>query len=102
MVSPKLVNSGMSYRRRIVPAALTGMMATGRAAFTFVVTDPDTDFAEIAALVEEWGLAPVWVMPEGATREKVLARMDAIMVEQQHRRDSDDDAKRPVHASPTT
>lgn len=31
-------------------------MATRRAAFKFVVTDPDTDFAEIADLVEEFGL----------------------------------------------
>lgn len=78
VVSPKLANSGMDYGSRIVPAALTGLMATGRAAFKFVVTDPDTDFDEIAELVEEFGLAPVWVMPEGDTREKVLAGMDAI------------------------
>jgi 7-carboxy-7-deazaguanine synthase len=78
VVSPKLSNSGMNYRSRIVPAALTGLMATGRAAFKFVVTDPGTDFAEVAELVGEFGLTPVWVMPEGDTREKVLAGMDAI------------------------
>lgn len=78
VVSPKLANSGMTYGSRIVPAALTGLMATGRAAFKFVITDPATDFEEIAKLVDEFGLAPVWVMPEGDTREKVLAGMDAI------------------------
>jgi 7-carboxy-7-deazaguanine synthase len=78
VVSPKLANSGMSYGSCIVPAALAGLMATGRAAFKFVITDPVIDFEEIAELVEEFGLAPVWVMPEGDTREKVLAGMDAI------------------------
>jgi hypothetical protein len=33
VVSPKLANSGMDYGSRIVPAALTGLMATGRTAF---------------------------------------------------------------------
>lgn len=78
VVSPKLVNSGMPYALRIVPAALAAFLATRRAAFKFVVTDPDTDFDEIAGLVEDFGLDPVWVMPEGETREKVLAGMDAI------------------------
>jgi 7-carboxy-7-deazaguanine synthase len=80
VVSPKLANSGMPYAVRIVPAALAGFMATGRAAFKFVVTDPDTDCDEIAGLVTDFGLDPVWVMPEGDTREKVLAGMDAIHV----------------------
>lgn len=78
VVSPKLTNSGMSYESRIVPAALAGFTATGRAAFKFVITDPDTDFDEIAAVVAEFGLEPVWVMPEGQTREAVLAGLEAI------------------------
>jgi 7-carboxy-7-deazaguanine synthase len=78
VVSPKLANSGMDYASRIVPAALAGFMATGRAAFKFVVTDPKIDFKEITELVEEFGLAPVWVMPEGETRGKVLAGMDTV------------------------
>ena len=78
VVSPKLVNSGMTYRRRVVPAALTALMSTGRAAFKFVVVDPDHDFDEIAQLVDDFGLAPVWVMPEGDTPEKVLAGMHRI------------------------
>ncbi len=78
VVSPKLANSGMGYDRRIIPPALAGLMATGRAAFKFVVTDPDTDFDEITGLVQRFGLDPVWVMPEGDTREQVLAGMEAI------------------------
>lgn len=78
VVSPKLANSGISYHLRIVPPALTALMATGRVAFKFVVTDPHTDFDEIAGLVQEFGLDPIWVIPEGDTREKVLAGMDAI------------------------
>jgi organic radical activating enzyme len=80
VVSPKLANSGINYGTRVVPAALIALMATGRAAFKFVVTDPDTDFDEVAELVEDFGLAPIWVMPEGDTRDKVLAGMDAITV----------------------
>ncbi len=78
VVSPKLANSSVNYDLRIVPPALAALTATGRAAFKFVVTDPDTDFDEIAGLVKDFGLDPVWVMPEGDTREKVLAGMEAI------------------------
>lgn len=78
VVSPKLANSGMTYSARIKPSSLTALTATGRAVFKFVVTDPDHDLDEIAQLVDEHQLAPVWVMPEGATREKVLAGMDAL------------------------
>lgn len=78
VVSPKLANSGMSYAVRIRPMALTALAETGRAAFKFVVTDRDRDLDEIARLVQEYRLSPVWVMPEGTTREKVLAGMDAL------------------------
>lgn len=78
VVSPKLANSGMSYSARIKPDALAALAATGRAVFKFVVSNPHRDFDEIAQLVKEYDLGPVWVMPEGATREKVLAGMDAL------------------------
>ncbi|UJW32664.1 7-carboxy-7-deazaguanine synthase QueE [Saccharothrix sp. AJ9571] len=80
VVSPKLANSGMTYSTRIKPDALSGLTATDRAVFKFVVTEPELhrDLDEIAQLVEEHQLAPVWVMPEGASREKVLAGMDAL------------------------
>jgi 7-carboxy-7-deazaguanine synthase len=78
VVSPKLANSGMNYSARIKPDALAALVTTGRAAFKFVVSDPDRDLDEIAQLVTEYGLGPVWVMAEGTTREKVLAGMDAL------------------------
>lgn len=78
VVSPKLANSGVGFSRRIVPPALAALKATGRAAFKFVVTDVDRDLDEIGRLVSDYGLGPVWVMPEGTTREKVLAGMDAL------------------------
>jgi organic radical activating enzyme len=78
VVSPKLVNSGMGYGQRIVPAALAGLATTGRACFKFVITDPSVDFDEIAGLVAEFNLGPVWVMPEGDTRESVLAGTERI------------------------
>lgn len=78
VVSPKLANSGMSYSRRIRPPELAALVGTGRAVFKFVVTDPARDLDEIAQLVEEYQLGPVWVMPEGTTREKVLDGMDAL------------------------
>jgi organic radical activating enzyme len=78
VVSPKLANSGVERARRIVPRALAALQATGKSVFKFVVTDPDDDFDEIGGLAAEFGLAPIWVMPEGDTREKVLAGMEAI------------------------
>lgn len=78
VVSPKLANSGVDHSRRIVPSALTALRATGRAAFKFVVTDQATDFDEINGLAQDFGLDPIWVMPEGDTREKVLAGMETI------------------------
>ncbi|MFI9644376.1 7-carboxy-7-deazaguanine synthase QueE [Micromonospora sp. NPDC051925] len=75
-VSPKLMSFAASNdaAQRINPAALTTLNATGKAAFKFVATSVD-DLDEIAALVERFGLAPVWVMPEGATAEVILERL---------------------------
>ena len=73
-VSPKLANSGVPADRALVPdalAAFAALGAEGRAAFKFVVADPD-DLDEVQAIVDTHGLAPVWVMPEGRTPEAVL------------------------------
>lgn len=70
-VSPKLANSGMRSRRRIDPAALRSFASCGKAVFKFVVTGL-ADLDEVAALVETYGLAPVWIMPEGRTADHVL------------------------------
>lgn len=79
VVSPKLANSGMSYATRIKPMALKALAETGRAAFKFVVSDLDSELDEVAQLVDDNGLAPVWVMPEGSTREQVLTGMAELI-----------------------
>lgn len=73
IVSPKLAafGAGMSRERRIVPGALHLFVATGKAVFKFVVSSV-ADLTEIATLEREFGLAPVWVMPTGITRDEVL------------------------------
>jgi 7-carboxy-7-deazaguanine synthase len=70
-VSPKLANSGMPEHRRVVPDALVALAGSGRARFKFVVGDVG-ELDEVAGLVARFGLAPVWVMPEGAAAEAVL------------------------------
>jgi 7-cyano-7-deazaguanosine (preQ0) biosynthesis protein QueE len=71
-VSPKLANSGQDPAQAIVAEALAALLASGKAAFKFVVSDP-VDLDEVQALVDAHGLAPVWIMPEGTTPEAVLA-----------------------------
>jgi len=71
-VSPKLANSGVPLDRRYRPEVLRAFAAGGRAAFKFVVTEPD-ELDEVAAIVEACGLRDVWVMPEGTTAAAVNA-----------------------------
>lgn len=76
-VSPKLSNSGLPLHQRIRPHVLQQFAATGKAVFKFVASGvPDLD--EIAAITNEYRLAPVWVMPEGTTSATVLAGMRAL------------------------
>jgi 7-carboxy-7-deazaguanine synthase len=79
VASPKPANSGVPRERRIVPEALAALRRTGRVAFKFVVCDLEADVAEIAALVQEHDLRPVWVMPEGTTVAAVLAGTSALL-----------------------
>lgn len=72
-VSPKLANSGNPAERRHKPEVLAAFMATGKAAFKFVVRDA-AELDEVAA----FGVAPVWVMPEGTDAETLTARMRAL------------------------
>jgi len=73
-VSPKLSGSGVDVARAIVPDALRALVATGRAAFKFVVTDP-IELDEVGAIADAHGIdaGSVHVMPEGTTPEVVLA-----------------------------
>jgi 7-carboxy-7-deazaguanine synthase len=70
-VSPKLANSRVPEYRRIVPEALDPLAASGQAVFKFVARRTE-DLDEVGALVERFGLGPVYVMPEGATAEGLL------------------------------
>lgn len=71
-VSPKLASSGMSSRRRFDAAALRTFASCGKAVFKFVVTNR-ADLDQVAELVATYGLAPVWIMPEGRTAERIVA-----------------------------
>ncbi len=79
-VSAKLAHSGVPEHRRIVPDALSALAGSGRATFKFVVRER-CDLDEIAVLVRRFGLAPVWVMPEGTTAETVVAGARALAEE---------------------
>ncbi|GGS93394.1 7-carboxy-7-deazaguanine synthase QueE [Streptomyces chromofuscus] len=70
-VSPKLANSGVAEAKRIVPAALEAFASSGRAVFKFV-TRSVAELDEIQQLVDDYGLAPVYVMPEGTTPEGLI------------------------------
>lgn len=72
-VSPKLANSGVPLDRRIRPDALAALAATGRAAFKLVAAS-EADLDEVAELVAEHHLTPVWVMPEGTDPATVIGR----------------------------
>jgi len=73
-VSPKLASSGVPYERRIRPDALAALGVTGKAVFKFVACSRG-DLDEVAELADRFGLAPIWIMPEGVTAERVLAGM---------------------------
>lgn len=72
-VSPKLVNSGVARDSAIRPGALGALVATGRAAFKFVVAS-EADLDEVAVLVQAHNLGPVWIMPEGTEPTALLER----------------------------
>ncbi|MEW2385567.1 7-carboxy-7-deazaguanine synthase QueE [Micromonospora sp. NPDC047707] len=71
-VSPKLPSFAADGDRPINGAALAAFVATGRAVFKFVVTGPG-DFDAVGDLAERYGLAPVWVMPEGTRSGRLVA-----------------------------
>lgn len=65
-LSPKLANSGMDARIRIIPEVLAGFAAMPQAWFKFVVSS-ETDLDEVMALVADYGLPKhrILLMPEG-------------------------------------
>jgi len=76
-VSPKLASSMVPYERRIRPDALAAFAASGKAVFKFVACSAG-DLDEVAELAARFGLAPVWIMPEGVMEERVLAGMQDL------------------------
>jgi 7-cyano-7-deazaguanosine (preQ0) biosynthesis protein QueE len=76
-VSPKLAGSGVAADQRIRSAALASLRDTGKATFKFVIAMPG-DVEELAALQKEHRLAPIWVMPEGTTAERVVDGLRAL------------------------
>jgi 7-carboxy-7-deazaguanine synthase len=76
-VSPKLAGSGVPAHRRIRPGALTALRDSGNAVFKFVISG-DGDLAELVRLQADFGLAPIWVMPQGVTEQSVLAGLRAL------------------------
>jgi 7-carboxy-7-deazaguanine synthase len=74
-VSPKLANSGNAIEHRYKPEVLRAFVATGKAAFKFVVAGA-TELAEVQEIVDACGIAApaVWVMPEGTDAATLLAR----------------------------
>ncbi|MEU8333685.1 7-carboxy-7-deazaguanine synthase QueE [Micromonospora arborensis] len=76
-VSPKLPSFAADDDRPINAAALAAFVATERAVFKFVVTGSG-DFEAIGDLTERYGLAPVWVMPEGTRSGQQVADLRAL------------------------
>ncbi|GAA1022120.1 radical SAM protein [Acrocarpospora pleiomorpha] len=70
----KLASSAVPRSRRIKPAAITAIQASGQARWKFVVCGPD-DVAEIAQLQAQFGLTEIWLSPEGTTAAAVIEQM---------------------------
>jgi 7-carboxy-7-deazaguanine synthase len=69
-VSPKLTGSGVVRDRALRAAPLAALRDSGRAVFKFVACGAE-DLDEIAAVVGDHNLAPVWVMPAGTSADEV-------------------------------
>ncbi|MCX4758666.1 7-carboxy-7-deazaguanine synthase QueE [Kitasatospora purpeofusca] len=76
-VSPKLEAFAARGDRRINPEALRALAACGKARFKFVVRDIG-QLDEVDALVEEFSLTQVWIMPEGTSSAEVIAGQRAL------------------------
>ncbi|GJF32582.1 radical SAM protein [Kitasatospora sp. NE20-6] len=76
-VSPKLARFAAPGDWRISPRALRALADCGKARFKFVVQEPG-ELEEISALVGEYGLGSVWVMPEGTSSAAVLEGMRGL------------------------
>lgn len=76
-VSPKLANSGNEAARRTSGPALTVLQQSQKASWKFVVTASE-DFGEIEFLIASFGLAPIWIMPEGTDADVIRDNLEAL------------------------
>ncbi|SBW26695.1 hypothetical protein FDG2_5010 [Candidatus Protofrankia californiensis] len=76
-VGVKLANSGMREDRRVRPDVIRTFAEMTACVWKFVVRDL-ADLDEISALEARFGLAPIWVMPEGTDTESTLAVMRSL------------------------
>jgi 7-carboxy-7-deazaguanine synthase len=68
--SPKLSNSGDSLERRIKEGPLQALAKDDKTIFKFVVgSEPDLD--EVNALVRQFCMRNVWLMPQARTKEEL-------------------------------
>ncbi|WP_406692787.1 hypothetical protein REH65_14360 [Saccharopolyspora sp. ID03-671] len=86
-VSPKtesFAGTAVSRSNRINPESLRALASSGKSIFKFVVSS-ERDLDEISRCADEFDLSPVWIMPEGTTRESVLSKMSWLADEAVHR-----------------
>jgi organic radical activating enzyme len=85
-VSPKLGNSGEPRERRIVPAALSAILATGRAWLKLVIQGA-ADADEADALIAElaWPPSRVLFMPQASTPDALAEAAPLVRVLAQRR-----------------
>ncbi|MCP9945315.1 7-carboxy-7-deazaguanine synthase QueE [Streptomyces somaliensis] len=76
-VSPKLRHSGVTSDAAIRPESLRALAGTAGVAFKFVCRDRG-DVAEVGAIVDQYQLGPVWIMPEGQDHEAVSQHLALI------------------------
>lgn len=73
----KLANTAVPRKKRIKPAAIRAIQASGKARWKFVVRDED-DLAEVVDLQREFGLTEVWLSPEGTSTDGVVRSMRTV------------------------
>jgi 7-cyano-7-deazaguanosine (preQ0) biosynthesis protein QueE len=75
-VSPKIINSGVPWNRAIKNEVIDDFASRQRTIYKFVVNEI-SDIHEIGILLEETKMMThqVWLMPEGRSREEILAKL---------------------------
>lgn len=77
-VSLKLAHSGNPQAKRFAPNVIEALRDSGKAVWKFVAAEP-YDLEEVQDLVDRFGLAPVYIMPEGVTHEALQQHALALI-----------------------